>query len=258
MPSERVSCGTCECVIMKIPSFITVRTPSTRLPNKCLLPFGDGNVLEHIIRRALHYDLDAIVCTSVDKSDDIVQLIAEKENVKIFRGSMMNKLKRWRDCCDYFGIDSFHSVDADDPFFDGDLMKKSYSLLNEGYDMVCPTEESSAGAATVGYSLTRDIINRACELTGENEDTEMMWYYLEKVDGLKKIVLPEEGKKRIRVRLTLDYEEDYWMLQTVRRIVGNLAPRKDVDDLFIRNPDMYKINWFRNVEWKNIQLSKKG
>jgi len=27
--------------------------------------------------------------------------------------------------------------------------------------------------------------------------------------------------------------------------------------LFLSNPDMYKINWFRNEEWKAGQLSKK-
>lgn len=242
---------------MRIPSFITVRTSSSRLPQKCLLPFGNGNVLEHIIRRAKHYDLDVIVCTSVDKSDDVIQLIAEKEDVKCFRGSMLNKLRRWRDCCDHFNIEKFHTVDADDPFFDGELIKKSFILLNKGYDMVCPTESSSAGAATVGYSMTKDIIYKACELTGENEDTEMMWYYVNKVEGLRKIILPEQESNQIKVRLTLDYKEDYWLLQTVRRIVGNLASRKDVDDLFLRNPDLYKINWFRNEEWKERQYAKK-
>lgn len=242
---------------MRIPSFITVRTSSSRLSQKCLLPFGNGNVLEHIIRRAKHYDLDVIVCTSVDKSDDVIQLIAEKEDVKCFRGSMLNKLRRWRDCCDHFNIEKFHTVDADDPFFDGELIKKSFILLNKGYDMVCPTESSSAGAATVGYSMTKDIIYKACELTGENEDTEMMWYYVNKVEGLRKIILQEQEPNQIKVRLTLDYKEDYWLLQTVRRIVGNLASRKDVDDLFLRNPDLYKINWFRNEEWKERQHAKK-
>ena len=240
-----------------IPSFITVRTKSSRLPQKCLLSFGNGNVLEHVIRRAKHYCLDVIVCTSVDKSDDIIQLIAEKENVKLFRGSMLNKLMRWCDCCNHFKIEKFHTIDADDLFFDSEQVKRSFELLNEGFDMVCPTESSGAGGASVGYSLTKDIINKACVLTEESEDTEMMWYFLEKVKGLRKIVLPEEEGTNIRARLTLDYQEDYWLLQTVRRIAGNLAPRKEVNNLFINNPDLYKINWFRNAEWKIGQLAKK-
>ena len=69
-----------------------------------------------------------------------------------------------------FDIKKFHTVDADDPFFDGQLMKKSFMLLNEGYDVICPTESSSLGAASVGYSLTKAIVSKALELVEEEED----------------------------------------------------------------------------------------
>jgi len=77
-----------------ITGFITGRTTSTRLPRKCLLPFGKWNVIEHIINRAKHYDLEPIICTSTDPSDDILEEIAYKEDVKVFRGSLINKLKK--------------------------------------------------------------------------------------------------------------------------------------------------------------------
>jgi spore coat polysaccharide biosynthesis protein SpsF (cytidylyltransferase family) len=60
------------------------------------------------------------------------------------------------------------------------------------------------------------------------------------------------------MRLTLDYEEDYWMLESVRRMLGNLTSRDKVDQLFLSNPDMYKINWFRNEEWQLAQVNKKN
>ena len=91
----------------------------------------------------------------------------------------------------------------------------------------------------------------------DEDDTEMMWYYLDKVTNLKKVVLPNHNKKPNKVRLTLDYEEDYWLLESVRRIVGNLADRAKIEQLFLTNPDLYKVNWFRNEEWKQMQLSKK-
>ena len=37
---------------MVITSFVSARVNSSRLPNKCLLPFGDTNVISHAIRRA--------------------------------------------------------------------------------------------------------------------------------------------------------------------------------------------------------------
>jgi spore coat polysaccharide biosynthesis protein SpsF len=242
---------------MNISAFITVRTTSSRLPQKCLLPFGKWNMIEHIIHRTKHFKLDPIVCTSTDPSDDILEEIAKKEGVKVFRGSMINKLKRWYDCCNQFNVDNFHTVDADDPFFDGNLMRQSMMFLEKGYDAVCPTEASSAGNASVGYSLNKGIVCQALELVGDDTDTEMMWHYLDKVEDLKKIILPNPNENQIKVRLTLDYEEDYWLLLTVRRILGNLAEREDVEQLFRNNPDLYKVNWFRNSEWKSGQLEKK-
>ena len=238
--------------------FITVRTSSSRLPKKCLLPFGDCNVIEHVIRRARHYGIDPIVCTSTDPSDDILEKIAESEKVRCFRGSMVNKLKRWSDCASYFRISAFHTVDADDPFFDGDEMKRSMQLLADGkYDMICPTPSSSAGGASVGYSLTADVVKQACTGLSDEADTEMMWYYVEKIKGLRSVVLPETQTHQLKLRLTLDYDEDYWLLASICRMLGNLAHRDEILQLFAKNPDLYKINWFLNDEWKAAQKAKK-
>ena len=241
-----------------IPGFVTVRTSSTRLPAKCLLPFGEGNVLEHVIRRSRAFGIDPIVCTSVDQSDDVIEKIATLEGVPCFRGSLVNKLKRWSDCAERFSLNAFHTVDADDPFFDGDEIKRSMRLLKDSeYEMVCPTKSSSSGGASVGYSLTAELVKRACSTIPVDTDTEMMWYYIDRIPNLRSVVLPEDQHLPFKTRLTLDYEEDYWLLESVRRIVGGLATRQTVNHLFLSNPDLYKINWFRNEAWKAGQLSKK-
>ena len=85
----------------------------------------------------------------------------------------------------------------------------------------------------------------------------MMWFYLEKITDLKKKILPSISKSKLKLRLTLDYKEDYWLLESLRRLVGNLATRDEINTLFLNNPDLHKINWFRNLEWKIAQDSKK-
>lgn len=243
---------------MDIPAVITVRTSSTRLPGKCLMPFGDGNVLQHIIRRARHFDLKPIVCTSTDPSDDIIESLALSEGAACFRGSLINKLKRWGDCAAQFGLASFHTVDADDPFFDGEEIRNSMDLLSKsGADVIYPTASSSAGGASVGYSLTAEVVRRALVGLPEEADTEMMWYRLESIPDLRSLALPDATPFELKVRLTLDYPEDYWLLESVRRMVGNLASRQEINRLFASNPDLYKVNWFRNEEWKQGQLAKK-
>tara|TARA_Y100000588_G_scaffold238535_1_gene252240 strand:+ start:7236 stop:7847 length:612 start_codon:yes stop_codon:yes gene_type:complete len=201
--------------------------------------------------------LDPIVCTTDNSQDDIIYEIATGLGAKVFRGAEKNKLKRWNDCCDQFDIEEFHTVDCDDPFFDPEEVKRSFALLRRGgYDVVVPTQTSSSGGAIMGYSLTRNIVNEAVSLTKTNEDTEMMWYWLDKVKGVKKITLPEINKNPIKARLTLDYEEDYWLLCSMVNILGNTASRKEVENFLKVNPDFYKINWFRNQEWADGQKAK--
>ena len=238
--------------------FITVRTSSTRLPNKCLLPLGDETIISHVAKRAVAYGIEPIICTSTDKSDDILEEISKELGVKCFRGSLVNKLKRWLDCAEHFEVNSFHTIDADDPFFDGSEMIESLNLLKSGnFDVVCPTKSSSAGAASVGYSLTSAVIKRALVNIGDDTDTEMMWFYLEKVHGIRMAILPDSCHQISGIRLTLDYEEDYWLLASIARILGNNVSRASVDQLFVNNPDLAKVNFFRNEEWKEAQLSKK-
>ena len=60
------------------------------------------------------------------------------------------------------------------------------------------------------------------------------------------------------MRLTLDYEEDFWLLDSLRRILGNEVTRDKVDEFFIKNPDFYLINWFRNADYLENQKNKKS
>ena len=238
---------------MKAPGFITVRTASSRLGQKCLLRFGEGNVLEHVIGRARFFDFEPVICTTSLEEDNIIQEIADKEGCLIYRGSARDKLQRWLGACEEFDIEFFHSIDADDPFFDGELGLKSFQLLQEGYDIVYPSSNIYTGG--VGFSITRDIIEKACSIK-ESDDTEMMWYFIERVPHLRKTEMPVTDARTGTIRLTLDYEEDYWMLLTVLRLLGPKAARTEIEGLFIRNPDLHRINWFRNEEWKRIQEEK--
>ena len=241
----------------KVVGFVTVRTSSKRLPNKCLLRFGECTVIEHIIRRALKYNISPIICTSTDKSDDIFEKIALNEGVRIFRGSLVNKLKRWDNCADHFNIKSFHTIDADDPFFDGDEMISSMKILVESdLDLVYPSKISSDGGGSVGYSIKSELIKKAMVNISDDTDTEMMWFFLEKLQNIKAIQMASNPFTPEKIRLTLDYEEDYWLLESVCRMLGNYAPRRKIDELFKTNPDLYKINWFRNSEWKAAQIIK--
>ncbi len=239
-----------------IDALITVRSTSSRLPAKCFLPFGDATVLEHVIERVRHYGLNPVVCTTREPEDDRIGALSALRGARFFRGSTINKLERWRDCCLEFGIEAFHTVDADDPFFCGEEVHRSFSMLQSGFDMVAPTPSSSSGGATVGYSLRTTLIERACASIPSGTDTEMMWTYLHAVPGVKMTTLVEPEIAIIRARMTLDYPEDYVLLEAVRLIAGNLASRTTIAAVLEANPDLARINAFRSTEWSANQQRK--
>jgi spore coat polysaccharide biosynthesis protein SpsF (cytidylyltransferase family) len=242
---------------MKIPAFITVRSASTRLPGKCFLSFGDGTVIEHIIKRCLHYDLRPIVCTTALSCDLEIVNIATANRVEYFQGQSTNKLMRWRDCANQFDLPYFHTVDADDPFFCGDEVKRSIRCMLDGrHDMVLPTLSSSNGGATVGYSLKTSIVKKACVGTNEHTDTEMMWSYIDRLKELNKAVLDEPASHRIEARLTLDYHEDYILLEAIRILLGSYASRAQVYQLLAENKILKAINESRGEEWAANQKKK--
>ncbi len=214
---------------MNIPVFITVRTASTRLPNKCLLPLGDCKVIEHVIRRCKHADFRPIICTTTDKSDDILERIAMIEDVEFYRGNT-NPQKRWMYCATEMGIFSFHAIDCDDPYFCPMEVERSYSYMNDlKLHCVLPTESSSVHA--LGMMGT-------CMSYREGETA----------------TLPEKGLPP-RFRMTLDYEEDYWFLQTLSRRRCDWKTSRAAVENCAGDP-LYFINLFRNKDWREKQCAE--
>ena len=84
----------------------------------------------------------------------------------------------------------------------------------------------------------------------------MIWGYIKKIKNLKFATLEETKIRPDKLRLTLDFEEDYLLLKAVKNILGDNLSRENIDKLFVKNPDLHKINWFRNIEWKKNQKSK--
>ena len=241
----------------KLTSIITVRTKSTRLPQKCLLQFGEYKVIEHIIERCKIFDLNPIVATTLDESDDLICKIAKDSKVPFFRGSEKNKLLRWLECCEKFNLDSFSTVDADDLFFCGSEIKRSFNFLHdEDLDIVLPYESSSSGSGMVGFSIKYDLIKKTLKKIPPEADTEMAWTFLSDIPNVKSKKLLPPQINEVFGRLTLDYWEDYIFLESLRLILKKDFSRKNIFKVISENPDLVKINSFRNNEWKKNQISK--
>ena len=87
--------------------FITVRTGSTRLPQKALIKIQNKTTIEHLIHRVKRSEKTdkIIVCTTMLEEDNIICELAEKNGVDFFRGSTEDKLDRWLQAAVKFDVD---------------------------------------------------------------------------------------------------------------------------------------------------------
>jgi spore coat polysaccharide biosynthesis protein SpsF len=233
---------------------LTVRTGSSRLKNKCFLPFGDTTLLGHSILRAKYFGLHPIVCTSTEIQDDLIAEFCLETNTDFFRGSLNNKLFRWLECAKSFNLENFHIIDVDDPFFNPILIKESLDIIMKSeVGGVLPTKVSANGLGSVGYSLNTQALIRKSETFQSISDLEMVDGFFLKLENFPMIELNSKISEPNELRLTVDYQEDYELLSFVVRELGHYCSNNELNNFFVSNPDLYKFNIFRNRDWSKRQ-----
>ena len=244
---------------MKKAIFITVRTCSTRLKKKCLLKIQGVTTIQHLIRRVKKSKLAEIIvlCTTKLKEDGILCDIAKEENIKYFRGSVIDKLERWENAAQEFLVDFFVTADGDDLFCEPELIDLAFKQYIKGKPDFIEGKNIPCGSFT--YAIKATALKRVCEIK-DTEDTEMMWTYFKdtnlfKCEELKNI---PDCYKRPEIRMTLDYPED---LEFFTIIINNLSKQKkyfnlrDIISYLDEHPEVIKIN--QGLQKKFLENQKK-
>ena len=240
--------------------FITVRSSSTRLPNKCFRKIKERHTIEYVIDRAKRSTLaDCVVlCTTQLAVDDRLCDIAEKNGILYFRGSEEDKLERWRGACDKFGIEFFVTADGDDLFCDPGLMDQALAQFENNKDEndFIKSDDVICGAFT--YGIKASALRKVCKIK-KTTDTEMMWVYFTDTGLFSVKKLDNIDPKFIRsdIRMTMDYEED---LKFFTKVLDNFENTDytlhDIVDFIDKSPDVKQINFHRHQEWAQNQRSK--
>lgn len=106
---------------------------SSRLPGKVLRPFCDNqSIIEILYKKMKNSDnVEVILATSSEKSDDILADFAGGIGYKVYRGDLTNVAKRALDCCNQFNLDFFARVNGDSPFINYDFIKSGITRIKE-------------------------------------------------------------------------------------------------------------------------------
>jgi spore coat polysaccharide biosynthesis protein SpsF len=226
--------------------FITVRTGSTRLPNKCLLEIAGRTTIEHLIQRIKRSKLKnmIILCTTIMPADDILCSIAEKNDIYFYRGPVEDKLMRWLGAAEKYKVDAFVTADGDDLFCDPELIDLAFQQIEMNKSDFVEGENVPCGAFT--YAISVPALKKVCEIKN-TEDTEMMWTYFKDTGIFKceKLQGVPEFYQRPEIRMTLDYPED---LEFFTKVISCLRPvnenfgLKEIISYLDKNPKVVQIN----------------
>lgn len=247
---------------MKIPNaiFITVRTGSTRLPKKALLTINGIAVIEHLIRRLKRTRLaeGIVLCTTELPEDDVLCDIAVKNNIYYFRGSLTDKLMRWKGACDAHMVDFFVTADGDDIFCEPELIDLAFEQYVKTKADFIEGKNIPCGAFTYGIKTT--ALNKVCEIK-DSEDTEMMWVYFTQTGLFRTETLENIPVvfKRPEIRMTLDYPDDFTFFKTVIEALEEEKKGLTLREILAycdRNPQVIKINQHLQEQFLENQRKK--
>lgn len=235
-------------------AIITVRNSSSRLPNKAIMSITEKfRSIDIVIQRAKETHLPLIIATSTDSSDDIFMDIANDNKIECFRGSLLNKIKRWYDCFNFFNIQYALLLDGDDLCHDFKIGKKAISkLIQSECDIIINPPEIVTGFFT--YAISKKGIEKLYSVAKEEStNTDVITKFIEKAQLNIKILELDAYQINKNIRLTLDYIED---LDFFRKLYQNIKINEDgknVIDFLLKNSDISNTNFFRESDYLKNQ-----
>tara|TARA_B100000073_G_scaffold36898_1_gene27762 strand:- start:649 stop:1368 length:720 start_codon:yes stop_codon:yes gene_type:complete len=230
--------------------FVTVRTGSSRLPNKSILKIKNKYTIEYVINSVKNskYADKIILCTTDLKQDEILCDIASKNNIDFYQGDEHNKSKRWYGACKKFNIDFFVTADGDDLFYDAGLSDLCFEQIEDDYI-------DGQGLYNDVYGMTTKALKMCLDSSNDKniEPHDMIQFFKSiSLKGKKLSNVPEIYKKK-NIRMTLDYKEDFMFFSEVINKIKLDFNIKDVLYYIDRNPNVININYHREQDWQKNQ-----
>lgn len=235
-------------------AIVTVRNSSSRLPNKAIMKIKDDiRSIDIVLERAKKTNLPVILATSTSESDDIFETIAKEHDVLIFRGALLNKIKRWYDCFNQFDISNALLLDGDDLCHNFSLgIRALNELKSKHIDLLMNPDDIVTGFFT--FAISKSGITKLYHIIPyETSNTDVITRYIEKADLITDYVTLEDYEINKNIRLTLDYEED---LQFFRKLYENFSiveSGEQIINFLKEHTEVIKINFHRQKDFLENQ-----
>lgn len=229
--------------------FITqARTGSTRLPGKVMKKIGNRTVISWFLQRSFRCSALSKICvaTTNNEADDslVAQIKGEFPQVHITRGSEEDVLSRYAQAAEETGADVIVRVTSDCPYFDWNLVDRCVVALTElRFDAV----RTLRNDFPIGLDV--EVFNRSALETAHKKastpyEREHVGPYIFDTHASEFSIhwMKNSGPLWPECRLTLDYAEDFMLLEKLYNEVGPTAPSEEYRLYLISHPEVAQIN----------------
>jgi spore coat polysaccharide biosynthesis protein SpsF len=238
---------------MTVSAIIQARMNSKRLPGKIMMKIKNKPILEILINRINHCKtLDKIiVATTEEKSDDEIVEFCKKKNINCVRGSEKDVLSRYLLAAK--DTDVIVRITSDNPLIDPDIVDQGVKIyLENKFDFVSnyvpPPRTFPDGMAIEIFS--HDLLKEINQKAKKPSEREHVTFFIWKQPQKFKLYRFEHDEDLSKYRFTLDYPEDFQVIEAI------------LNDLYEKNPNFRLqdiINWLnKNPEIKNLNMHIKS
>ena len=225
---------------------IQARMSSTRLPGKVMSIIGNKSMLEFQIDRIKSCEAvdEIIIATTSNKSDDIIEKLAKKLSIKVFRGDEKDVLSRYYEASKLTEADTLVRLTADCPLVDPDIIKEVINAFNsKDLDYVSNVNPPSYPDGLDVEVFSKEILKLANNSCNDQLQREHVTPWIIENKKIKKTNL-SCYRNFSNLRWTVDYPED---LEVIRKIVDefHLNPNfswKDVINLYEAKNEFFDLN----------------
>lgn len=230
---------------------------STRFPGKVLRTIFQRSLLEIILGKLARVQgvSQIVLVTSKNPENDVLESVAQRLSVPVFRGAEENTLDRFVQAARQFQPDAIVRVTGDCPLIDP-------MLIEEGIRIFCAKDVDFLGNTKplthphgMQFEITkREALERAWEIQRKRFESYEVFQHADinpadpilHDQGFKKEYMLHEPNLAF-IRITIDYPEDLTLVQRVYE----LLPEEQQDlthiaDLFEKRPELLEINNMHN------------
>lgn len=237
---------------MKFAAIITARNKSKRLPGKHLLKVNNMTFIEILINRLKFKksNFDIILAVSKNKSDNIFERIAKKNNIICFRGSSNNVKQRVIKAALDNRIEHIIKIWGDSPLIDSRVIVKAIKFYKKIQPVVLATNVKRYLPDGMDFHIyPTSFLLKSLKYSKSLKDQEHVDYIFMKNKKKFKVLSYNPGKRFHfpRARLLLDYVSDYFFFQKffenkeVKKR-GFLISCENIIRILKKNKELVKIN----------------